>query len=86
MEKAFKVNGPFSPPPFGGRITPCTNDIKLHISFDYAQQVNYPQVHVFITTIQVLIILKDTLPEQSITARADLFFNTKEVRGIWCLL
>lgn len=37
----FVVDGQFSPPP--GACMPCNSvDIKVHYSFDYAQQVHYP--------------------------------------------
>ena len=31
-----------SVPVFGTPLQPCSNDITLHISFDYAQQIHYP--------------------------------------------
>ena len=38
----FVINGEFTPPP-PCSDTPCnSNDIKVHYSFDYAQQVHYP--------------------------------------------
>ena len=38
----FTVNGEFQPPPLSCNITPNSNDIKVHYSFDYAQQVFAP--------------------------------------------
>ena len=38
----FVTNGEFSPPPLAASIPLNSNDIKVHYSFDYAQQVHYP--------------------------------------------
>ena len=38
----FVTNGEFTPPPPCSRTPFNTNDIKVHYSFDYAQQVHYP--------------------------------------------
>ena len=38
----FTVNGEFRPPSLSSNITPNSNDIKAHYSFDYAQQVHFP--------------------------------------------
>ena len=38
----FSVDGEFQPPSLSSNITPNSNDIKVHYSFDYAQQVHYP--------------------------------------------
>ena len=37
------LNGEFQPPALASNITPNTNDIKVHYSFDYAE--HYAQVH-----------------------------------------
>ena len=42
VQAHFVTNGEFTPPPPWSR-TPCnSNNIKVHYSFDYAQQVHYP--------------------------------------------
>ena len=38
----FTISGEFQPPSLSSNITPNTNDIKVHYSFDYAQQVHFP--------------------------------------------
>ena len=38
----FSVDGEFQPPSLSSNITPNSNDIRVHYSFDYAQQVHYP--------------------------------------------
>lgn len=38
----FTVDGEFRPPPLSSKISPNSNDIKAHYSFDYAQQVHFP--------------------------------------------
>ena len=38
----FTVNGEFTPPALSSNITPNTNDIQVHYSFDHAQHVHFP--------------------------------------------
>ena len=38
----FSVDEEFQPPSLSSNTTPNSNDIKVHYSFDYAQQVHYP--------------------------------------------
>lgn len=38
----FTIDGEFHPPALSSTITPNTRDIKVHYSFDYAQQVHFP--------------------------------------------
>ena len=38
----FLLEGRFAPPPPRSMIAPATNNIMVHYSFDFAQQVHYP--------------------------------------------
>ena len=38
----FSSNGSFHPPPLSAKIPANSNNIKVHYSFDYAQQVHFP--------------------------------------------
>ena len=38
----FLSEGKFTPPPPHAMIAPASNDILVHYSFDFAQQVHYP--------------------------------------------
>ena len=38
----FTTDGEFRPPPLSSNITPNSNNIKAHYSFDYAQQIHFP--------------------------------------------
>ena len=38
----FLLEGKFTPPPPHGMIAPASNNIMVHYSFDFAQQVHYP--------------------------------------------
>lgn len=38
----FTIDGDFHPPALSSTTTPNTRDIKVHYSFDYAQQVHFP--------------------------------------------
>lgn len=40
--RAFTIDGEFHPPALSSTTTPNTRDIKVHYSFDYAQQVHFP--------------------------------------------
>ena len=42
VKALFTVNGEFQPPALSSTISPNTNNIKVHYSFDYAQQVHFP--------------------------------------------
>ena len=38
----FVIDGKFAPPPPSSRIPCNSNNIKVHYSFDFAQQIHYP--------------------------------------------
>jgi len=40
--RSFTIDGEFHPPALSSTITSNTRDIKVHFSFDYAQQVHFP--------------------------------------------
>ena len=42
VKQHFTVDGQFQAPPLFSRIPPNSNDIQVHYSFDYAQQVHFP--------------------------------------------
>ena len=42
MQAHFLLEGKCTPPPPHGMIAPASNNIMVHYSFDFAQQVHYP--------------------------------------------
>ena len=61
-------------------VSPCSHDLTLHLSFDFAQQV-----HSTINNILNLTSSLGPLSIQSTTAGAYLFFDSPEVWSFWHL-
>ena len=78
----FTSEGSFNTPAPGSLVAPCSNHIKIHYSFDMAQQVFIQNALCVLTThIQIT----GALSQRPISARTSVFLNPQEmccVRGM----
>lgn len=68
-------------PTVGARLAPACNNISMHFSFDFAQQVFRSRF-----TITELMYSTGTLPIRPSAARPNVLSNPKEVWDLWDLL
>lgn len=70
-------NGDFTQPP--AQLPPCCHDVVLHLSFDFAQQVNHQHTCIIMHPL-------GSLSVKSNATWAYIFSHTTEVRNLWHLL